>query len=240
MPLYRHEGRVVFFVHVPKTGGTAVERALVAAGAVEALAKKHATFSISPHHMHADVHSAWLPPAFTDYAFTVVRNPYNRLFSEYRWRTAGRSGYSFDHWVWSILHGSRRNPDFLDNHLRKQSDFLAPHVSVFKLEEGLAAPVQAALTHLGLSRDSSAIPVVNSTRPEIPVAYEATIDLIRSHYACDFETLGYSDVPPPEATILPTPSLFPHRRHLARLKVLAKRAGRRLSPISGRLRAEGR
>lgn len=175
--------------------------------------------------MPAEVHSAWLPSAFTDYAFAVVRNPYTRLFSEYKWRSrkSGGSKISFDDWVWSVLRRSRRNPNLLDNHLRKQSDFLAPHVSVFKLEDGLTAPVQEALARLGLLPDAFAIPAVNRTRPVMFVAHEATIDLIRGHYACDFETLGYSYAPPPDATILPTPGLFRVRRMLRFVRGLMER-----------------
>ena len=89
MPIYRINNRNVLFIHVPKTGGTSVERylglyaqpALHNQGAKLLRPVKDATFTpaLAMQHFHAELLEAMFPPDFFDYAFMVVRHPAARF-----------------------------------------------------------------------------------------------------------------------------------------------------------------
>jgi hypothetical protein len=87
MPLARIAGRVLFFVHIPKTGGTSVEAYLGAKGAV-ALAghRRHGWSRTTPQHIQREIYADCIPPAFYDHGFAILRDPMERLFSEFRMR----------------------------------------------------------------------------------------------------------------------------------------------------------
>lgn len=97
---------------------------MVEAGAVEALHSRDKTEYLvaTPQHMHASVYQRLIPRAFYNYGFTVVRNPYTRLVSEYHWRREiNRLEKPFGDWIASELETAARKPHHLDNHLRPQT-----------------------------------------------------------------------------------------------------------------------
>jgi hypothetical protein len=83
------ESKGYIFIRVPRTAGTSVTRALVNDGATK-------------HYMHCSVQDArkqipWFDDAFK---FTIVRNPFERMVSWYRWCQAeGWPKMSFDKFV---------------------------------------------------------------------------------------------------------------------------------------------
>lgn len=87
MPLARIAGSVLFFVHVPKTGGTSVEAYLRAKGATLALHGQAAEWSRAPlQHLHRAAYAEAVPPGCYDHGFAIVRDPMARLVSEFRMR----------------------------------------------------------------------------------------------------------------------------------------------------------
>ncbi len=87
MPLARIADTLIFFVHVPKTGGTSVEAYLRAKGGLALSgARGHGWSRTTPQHMHRAVHAEMVPPGFYDHGFAVLRDPRARLFSEFRMR----------------------------------------------------------------------------------------------------------------------------------------------------------
>lgn len=86
MPLARIGGRVLLFVHIPKTGGTSVEAYLRAKGAV-ALHGQGAGWSRLPlQHLHREAWTEVAPAGFWDAGFAILRDPKARLISEFRMR----------------------------------------------------------------------------------------------------------------------------------------------------------
>lgn len=87
MPLARIGDRIIFFVHVPKTGGTSIEAYLRAKGAL-ALAgtRRHGWSRTTPQHMHREIFAEMVPHGFYDQGFVVLRDPKARLLSEFRMR----------------------------------------------------------------------------------------------------------------------------------------------------------
>lgn len=98
-----------------------------------------------------------LGEGFFDYAFAIVRNPYDRIASEYRLRmqlakTSFWKGLpSFSPWLEENLDKQKHDKFHLDNHLRPQWELFDNDVEVFKLENGLSAPLIAISKHLGVN-----------------------------------------------------------------------------------------
>ena len=75
----------------------------------------------------------------------MVRHPLKRLLSQYRYQTRKpnpvRNRLPFSVWLRYVLLRRRLNPYYRDNHFRPQHEFEVPGVDVFRLEDGLAAPL---------------------------------------------------------------------------------------------------
>jgi hypothetical protein len=209
MPLYRNGPKMVLFVHIPKTGGSTVEEVLKAAGGLQAL-KYHKRLGYSnstPQHMHWDVLGHWIPKAFYDVAFCTVRAPFARLVSEYRWRRSlsQKPVPAFDDWIIQSFESWTKNPHLYDNHIRPQTDFIGPRVKVFRLEDGLEAPVSFGLGALGLADAKPPIHHARKSERDPLQVSVATLDKVRSFYGRDYEVLGYrpEDDVPEEVIVLP-------------------------------------
>ena len=139
MPLARIGTIVMFFAHIPKTGGSSVETYLSRKGAVALRYPRRLGWSkTTAQHMDAAVHQALVPDAFIDCSFAVLRDPVARLISEYRYRADRRAGVPpFDVWVERMFSKYAQNPATQDNHIRPQVDFLRPGMRLFHLEDGL-------------------------------------------------------------------------------------------------------
>ena len=92
MPLFHNGDDLVLFVHVPKCGGTAVENAFRNAGYDWGYLNepKNTGFNetpCNPQHYHAELIESLIMPSqnCTD-QFTIIRNPYTRLISEFVWQ----------------------------------------------------------------------------------------------------------------------------------------------------------
>jgi len=194
MALFRIQGKIVLFVHIPKTGGTSIGKALMAAGAKTAL---HAIgvrpySRCEPPHAHAAVLQKLVSDDFYDLALAVHRNPYSRLVSEYRMRmrvTDPQRQPAFDTWVNETLDAYKADPYHLDNHIRPQTSFLFDKVKAFRYEDGLRH-VRAHLAYNGI--DIGEIPTDPHSRETPPIqANPGTLHRVRKLYKADFRLLGY-------------------------------------------------
>jgi hypothetical protein len=140
MPLFRHKNKVIFFVHIPKTGGSSVEHCLRQSGAIRALHyhKRLDYLECTMQHMHAELHEILVPEQFHDGSFAVVRHPIDRLLSEYKWRLKlGQINRKFDDWVNHTFNRYADNPYIMDNHIRPQSEFIGKGTKTYRFEDGL-------------------------------------------------------------------------------------------------------
>lgn len=192
MPLYRNEANVVFFVHIPKTGGASIEKALRMTGAAEALKfkKKRAYSKATLQHMHAAVYLDAVDAKFADYSFTVIRNPFDRFASEFKMKVTD-AGLTDDINEWAVTNFARfaEYAFTRDNHIRPQVEFVSERLEVFRFENGLEAPINTACERLALSPPE--IPhEKRGSRSLLPIRGE-TLDAIRSFYHEDFMQFGY-------------------------------------------------
>lgn len=205
MPFIDHNGKRVLYVHVPKTGGTSIERWL----ATLAPLRLHsvglpAPLRVTPQHLrHADIEALLGAGAF-DYAFMTVRNPFSRIESEYRMQAslaeAGlwQAAPQFGPWLERALERLARDPHADDNHLRPQWEFLGDGVEVFRLEDGLERPLAAAARALGVAPPAVPAHALRGAARPIRWRRPDILRLLRAH-AQDFDEFGYDREAPPAA-----------------------------------------
>lgn len=206
MPIFVNQDKKILFVHVPKTGGTSIERLFAKSGFTTALRDgKVGPNSInwlrrcSPQHLHAAMLDELLQLDRIDHIFMLVREPIARFRSEYSMRhkqDVKVDSHLVDAWAESVLERYARNSYVHDNHIRPQSAFLLPGATVYKLEDGLESVAADLRARLGLDL-STEIPHalhrvkvsgIASSDVEISPATEARL---RVFYGEDFERFGY-------------------------------------------------
>lgn len=212
MPLYQLKqdtiDRNFLFIHIPKTGGTAIENYFRSVGL-------SSFFDPASYRMIRPFLK--IPPAHFDYqmcerlflleklySFAVVRNPFQRMISEYKWAIRNSTlpdrvkQFSFSEFVDFAFERYEQDENFLAGHLKPQRMFIGNRLSkIFKYEQGLNAIVASVFADTGLRPGGTIdIPVVNSSG-RLPVKVkEADVVAIRRIYAEDFSLFGYSsDLP---------------------------------------------
>lgn len=199
MPIFRLAEKNLLFVHVPKAGGTSIERWL-SAHATESFHvgnKALPDFPCVPQHFHGAILDALFAPGFFDYSFCVVRNPYARLLSEYNYRRVEARrrerlllAGGFAPWLRLTFRRYRASPYVLSNHIRPQVEFPTAGCEVFRLEDQLGA-LEARLgevTGIGFDGPPAKSNVSKKSGARMT---EVAAELIRGFYAADFERFGY-------------------------------------------------
>jgi hypothetical protein len=115
---------------------------------------------VTAQHYHRDLYLPKLADTRVDAWFAVLRDPVDRLVSEYRFRLRRRAGLhaldpriwfghwpvkldgrnrrmSFADWVDAVFAACRRDPCVNDNHIRPQADFVCEGMTLFAFEDGL-------------------------------------------------------------------------------------------------------
>lgn len=159
MTLLSANGKLFYFAHIPKTGGSSIETAMRKAGARRALHfhKRLDYVRCNLQHMHAELFDTFVPPKFYDAGFCVIRHPIARLVSEYRWRqTLDQAKLPFDIWVRRQIAAYATDPYVLDNHIRPQHAFIGRKIKVFRFEHGMDAILGniSQMTGLALNPDT--------------------------------------------------------------------------------------
>lgn len=196
MPLFKVNDRIIHFVHIPKTGGTSIEKwfsekypSLLLNGKLEGVPS-------TLQHLDAKQYTK-LFGDWPDFEFTVVRNPYDRLISAYRWRysraaKAGSYVPPFKLWLLFKMRVSLRDPRIDDNFYLPQVEFLRDKTLVYKFENGLDAVMGDFRERLSL-RDDRPLPHFYKTGKLPIILDEECVELIRTRYIEDFSGLGYSE-----------------------------------------------
>ncbi|WP_062467530.1 sulfotransferase family 2 domain-containing protein [Demequina maris] len=214
MPIFRTGQTSVLFIHIPKTGGTSIERAFLKADWSMELrdgrsgkANPNWVRRTSPQHYQTSVLESFLMFERFESVFTIVRDPLRRLVSEFIWsmRTSDEvdtSPEALEDWTVKTLRRAVRNPWVLDNHIRPQVEFLHPLAHVYRFEDGLGEAMASLRESTGIdvptkierALDSSSIAKIRSSDV---VVNDRVKELVANFYREDYRVLGYE--PPANA-----------------------------------------
>lgn len=201
MPVFFDRERPgVFYVHVPKTGGTHVERLFEANGYQMTLwaTRPWATGLVcSPQHFHRALWEPFADPAGFGVSFITVRHPVDRLLSKYRdVRQVQGADIELEPWLRDTEVELARDPYVQDNHLRPQWEFHHPALVVFRQEDGLGPEWARALSDahgLGFTvfDVESRRPPRSAGGPVTTTEQQALLSFCDRFYGRDFATFGY-------------------------------------------------
>lgn len=128
MPLITFNSKSLFFIHIPKTGGSSLYANLKDAGAKVKFIRHKSIEGINRQHYHIELLEKYYP-SYKDYTcITIIREPSYRLLSEYVWRTKDTKFKTLEKWLTKNLN---KPFYYLDNHLRPQFHFIAENVKLF-------------------------------------------------------------------------------------------------------------
>lgn len=204
MPVLTRGGESLLFLHIPKCGGTSIVDTFAAAGfdvVWQIRGKPPLNFLFaSPQHQTCDVLRTSIRFDRISELFALVRNPYERIRSEYKWANRSlpaQARPTIGDWIEHNLAKAKEDPHHLDNHLRPMVDFFDPDipVNIFFFENGINSVVDCFLAGEMSSGKVRLVHEKNSIR----YGYDAEqlrlgdreIRLINSFYACDFQAFGY-------------------------------------------------
>ncbi|MGF0117737.1 sulfotransferase family 2 domain-containing protein [Promicromonospora sp. Marseille-Q5078] len=238
MPVFTKGDRNVLFVHVPKTGGSALEKHFRADGWAMSyhdgkMSKGDPNYlrRCTPQHMHGLLLRETFRLRRFDAIFAVVREPVARFRSEYVMRhkqELSTSADAVEAWALERFEKFASNPYVHDNHIRPQVEFLVRHTQVYRLEDGLDAAVADLNERFDLDLPTTVARVRTSERTrgissgdvEVSASLQARLE---KFYAADFRRFGYKDIPVPR---LPARSLVSR---------VASRASRDLANLADRI-----
>jgi len=209
MPIFRHNGDLHYFAHIPKAGGRSVEAYLRARfGTLSMIddgthdrTPKTDWLRTTPQHVTADDLAVLIPPDWFASAFAVVRHPIQRLVSAFNFQsTTWRQipvGMGISEWFDEYCDLSRVYSYYYDNHLRPQTDFIPEGAEVFQLETGMNDIVPFLDRATKSNAPKLKIEHLNTSRPE-PGSYYRTetltrpfLDKLVAYYQRDFDEFGY-------------------------------------------------
>lgn len=207
MPIFKKDGRNILFVHVPKTGGSSIERVFRESGyRVLYLDGKVGPDSVNhlrrctPQHMHADMLHTNFRLGNFDLSFMMVRDPLTRFKSEYIWRNRKSlkaiDAESVDSWGAKAFRKYERDSFLFDNHLRPQVEFYVPGGNVYYFERGMQFAVDDLNQRFGLGLKQE-IPRLRDGQKETGYSSKDVVvspkmeQTVKNFYSDDYLRFGY-------------------------------------------------
>lgn len=214
MPVIKYKDVLLHFAHIPKCGGTSIERYVQGLNGVSLAfldeqyvisppQQRHWNIS-SPQHIDGESLSRLFPKDFFTAFFTIVRHPIARLESAYKFqrlveRRIG-SGETLDQFVKTSLLENVLTKGWMDGHFFPQSGFFYPgaNYQVFKLEENGAERAKAFID-AALFGNPASHPMTHSNHLRLPEGFDRS-DLVLSDeglaiaeklYGMDFDNFQY-------------------------------------------------
>lgn len=138
MPLITYNNKSLYFIHIPKTGGSTITNSLLHTDGFSLPNLKNKVETEKCKVMSGHLHLAGLDIHFPEYnkypQFTILRNPWHKICSEYVWKKKDPHFNKFNKWVRNRLGKYKRNNYIDDNHFRPQIEFVSPQIKIFLTE----------------------------------------------------------------------------------------------------------
>ena len=158
MTLLVKDDSTILFLHIPKCGGSSVVELFKNKGFSTQLEMRglppQSCLRASPQHLTCEELKTIIRPENLSDIFTVARNPYSRMLSEYNWNFRNTSKHDkpdINEWIINSIEETTKNPNHADNHFRPMIDFIDPTLpcEIFKLEESISLVAELFLYQNG-------------------------------------------------------------------------------------------
>lgn len=215
MPFVKHQGKIIFFAHVPKCAGTSVEKFL-STHIGELNFRDGRWWKIetprwnnsSPQHIETDALGRLFAPSFFDAVFTVVRHPAKRFMSAFNQRYLAKQLPDSAATCKTFLEALATREDFFgqqfDNHFVPATRIVPQKAKVFRLEDGLDPIITYFRNQHGLNAPDAIIP--HSNKRDYKKAQKKSLtltpeieDMVYELYQADYERFGYEKITRPAA-----------------------------------------
>jgi hypothetical protein len=198
MPVFVINGKKILFIHVPKTGGTTIERVLSQHGPMS-LHSNGSCFRdqfrggwlskpVPLQHLHGALLGRLLLPCQFDLVFMLARDPVQRMISEYRHARELRRPealLSFSAWLRICLNLASIDPSFRNNHFRAQADYHVEGAKIFHFEDGIIPCLDEISANLNLPKFES-LPHERRSRSFAAEPSSRDVELIQEAFAADY------------------------------------------------------
>tara|TARA_B100000003_G_scaffold177276_1_gene166849 strand:- start:314 stop:955 length:642 start_codon:yes stop_codon:yes gene_type:complete len=210
MPLFFTPKKKILYIHIPKNGGIAITEALAKHG-YSYLSQKYPenNSKVSSAHLTSEEINKILKQnnINLDFEFTVVRNPYTKLESEYFYQFGSifkisewsiKTFYKlkmysgFNNFIKKELNIANNNLEYKLNHFKPQVKFLTNKTKVYKYENKFK-DLKNDLQDYGINFE---IGEKRYTRGRLSKIFKikwekSTIQMVNEFYKDDFESFGY-------------------------------------------------
>jgi hypothetical protein len=207
--IFERDGRKILFIHIPKAGGTSMRHMLIEEGWNEIenpLIPDHMRTEIlgdpRSNHQHKTLTGLWKKD--WEYEFAIVRNPYERFFSQVKHIYKVMQNHFPDAQSTIDMFDKVYHINFPelgigldDNHFRPQHHFVDKDTEVFKFEDQ-AGSLMTTLVKKNIISSDRTFPHKNVTfkdSPSVIVHWPLVEDIhnkFLSFYQYDFENFEYS------------------------------------------------
>ena len=206
MPIFRGVSNTILFIHIPKTGGTSVEKYFSNKYDMDLFTEKipyvynFIEFKTSLQHQTLNTilknkKLFKLTMVNTD-VITIVRNPYARLISELFWSNLinkNTTKEAISHVIKKLIDDYKINNSIYDNHIRPQYEFLIyknkinSNIKILKTEN-----LQGMMYNHGYTDFNIHLLNNNNTDNYMKYLNRNSINLINIFYDEDFKRFNYS------------------------------------------------
>lgn len=188
------------FIHIPKTAGSSVEKMLGWSGEKHLIGKINPKYNVCPQHLYWQELQQEVPEVVDYIKFSIVRNPYDRLVSEYHYAKQMKcrphhfvKNLNFESFVDEILKMPESDRQYIfDRHLEPQSNFLegCENIKLFQFEN-----LQECFFFLRQINPLIADKHENKSKRENWQKYysEEAKTKVCEFYKVDFEKFGYAE-----------------------------------------------
>jgi hypothetical protein len=193
------EDKKVLFVRIPRAGGDHIYDWLDKCGTVSLLQQSAIkSLRVPPQHLPFNDIVALLGNVW-DYAFAVVRNPYQRMEREFyssltpEQQCNSKLWPDFTRWVVLQLNNAHVDPFYQENHFCPQSELVGEGLDVYRLEDGLSGLQEKLQAVIDVQCEKIAEYPVDSYHDNIVWSNDA-LNAVNRFYEFDFIQFNYEKV----------------------------------------------